>query len=362
MGADRPNAPVAGHPGRVRALTARAVLIALGLVVLGASPAAADPVAPGDYRSEVTGIEPPTEAVSARVLGGDSFLELDVTPGHTVIVLGYAEEPYLRFNPDGTVERNVRSPATYLNDDRLAAVEPPPEARPDAEPVWEQVATGGTYAWHDHRTHWMGSTPPPVARGEVVGGAFDPWRVPLVVDGSPTDVTGTLRYEAAPSPIPWAVLALAAAGALVALGRRAPLLAASGALTLASALAVVLGRAEHGMNPPDAGANPLLWVLPAVALLTGAAATLLGDRRPAVVLALASVASLAGWGLLRISVLLKPVLPSPLPDPLDRAGVALALGAAVGAAWLAVTSGALALPDLEDDPDDSVPADGPTDR
>jgi hypothetical protein len=348
--------PVRTAPRRSWRLAVRAALIGVALTLLSATPAAADPVGPSDFRSEVTGIEPPTEVVAARVLGGDSFLELDVAPGHTVVVLGYAEEPYLRFNDDGTVERNVRSPATYLNDDRLAAVEPPPEARPDAEPVWEQVATGGTYAWHDHRIHWMSSSPPPVERGEAVGGAFDPWRVPLVIDGAPTDVTGTLRYEAATSPLPWAVLAVAAAGLLVVLGRRAPLFAASGALTLVAALAVVLGRAEHGVNPADAGANPLLWALPVVALVAGAAATLLGDRRPTVVLALASVATLAGWGLLRLTVLLRPVLPTPLPDPLDRAGVALALGTAAGAAWLAVTSGALALPDLDDDTDD-VPTD-----
>jgi hypothetical protein len=327
----------------------RALLGGLLLVTAAATPAAADPVAPGDFESRVTAIEPPTPALEARVLGGDSFMELRVQPGTTVVVLGYQGEPYLRFRPDGTVEQNMRSPTTFLNQDRYAGVEPPPQARPDAEPVWEEVAGGGTFAWHDHRIHWMSPVPPPVARGERVGGAYDPWRVPLVVDGAPVHIEGTLLYAEAASPLPWAALALVGSGALALLGRRAPLAAASGALTLVSAVAVALGRAEYQVNPPDADANLLLWLLPGVALAAAVIALLLGDRPPAVIAAVASVATLAGWGLLRIGVLTNPVLPTPVPEALDRAGVALALGISLGAAWLAVTSGALALPPAEEE-------------
>ena len=175
----------------------RIILLALGLVVLAAGPAAADAAAPSDFRSEVTGIVPATDGVDARTRGGDAFLELSVDGGITVIVEGYEGEPYLRFQPDGAVERNRLSSATYLNDDREGGGTIPPEAQaaePGTPPEWERVASGGTYAWHDHRTHWMDEASPDVDRGSSVGGAYDPWRVPIVVDGAPAEVQGTLVY------------------------------------------------------------------------------------------------------------------------------------------------------------------------
>ena len=54
---------------------------------------------------------------------------------------------------------------TYINDDRYGANDLAPSRLQGVdvtalEPDWEQVATDGTFAWHDHRTHWMSSTPP----------------------------------------------------------------------------------------------------------------------------------------------------------------------------------------------------------
>jgi len=178
---------------------ARGVVVALCLILLTASPAAADAAGPSDFRSEVTGIVPEMAGVQAEIRGGDSFLELTVDEGHTVVVEGYQGEAYVRFSPDGTVERNRLSTATYLNDDRRGAgITIPPEAQQadeDTPPDWEQVASGGTYAWHDHRVHWMDDASPNIDRGELVGGAYDPWRVPIVVDGAPAEIQGTLVYE-----------------------------------------------------------------------------------------------------------------------------------------------------------------------
>ncbi len=36
----------------------------------------------------------------------------------------------------------------------------PAHADPPAEPEWETIATEGSFQWHDHRTHWMGTQPP----------------------------------------------------------------------------------------------------------------------------------------------------------------------------------------------------------
>ncbi len=332
---------------RLFPLLPRVVALATALLFLGAGPAMADPAGPSDFRSEVTGIVPDVDGVEAEVRGGDAFLEVHVERGHEVVVEGYSDEPYLRFRADGTVERNRRSPATYVNNDRRGRGSVPADADPTAEPVWEAVASGGTYAWHDHRIHWMQDSRPPVGRGERVLGEYDPWRVAIEVDGTPVVIEGTLTYEDAMSPIPWAALGLLLAALVGWFGRRRAVVAAPAALAVVAALAAVVGRADFSSTP--GGGNPLLWVLPAVALLTAVVALVPAARRVAVIGTLASVASLSGWALLRIGVLTKPVLPSDLPAGLDRATVAAGIGVAVAAAYLAVTSGELRLPDLPDD-------------
>jgi hypothetical protein len=351
------------HPHRLvhRALVGLAG--ALVLLVGTAGPAGADPAGPSDFRSEVTGIEPAVDGVEAAIRGGDSFLELSVDEGIEVTVGGYQGEPYLQFLPDGTVQRNRLSAATYLNEDRKGAVEIPGEVEaamdePTTPPDWETVASGGTYAWHDHRVHWMGEASPPVGRGERVGGAYDPWRVPITVDGTPVDVTGTLTYEEATSPLPWLALAVVVAAGLVLLAKRTGgvrLLA--GALVVAGGLAVVTGRGDFAATPDGTG-NPLLWILPAVAVVTAVAGVGLAGRSAGVVLVLASVAALSGWALFRFEALLKPVLPTELPAGLDRLSLAFALGTAVAGAVVAVTSGTFAFAELEDDEPPPAPEGG----
>jgi len=336
----------------VRSFLLKVLVVALALVGWGAAPAAADPAGPSDFRSDVTGITPEVDGVAAEIRGGDAFLELTVDEGHEAIVYGYETnppKPYLRFTADGTVERNRNATATYINDDRKGGgTIPEPAQDPAAEPDWEVVGDGGTYAWHDHRVHWMGEFDPPVARGERVGGAYDPWVVPIEVDGQPAEVQGTLTFEETASPIPWAALALVAGGLVGWGGRRRAVRSAAAALVAASALALLVGRADFS-STPDAGGNPLLWILPAAALALAVAALVRHRSGTAVVFVLASVATLSGWALLRFQVLLKPVLPSDLSPSLDRASVATAIGVSIASAYLAVTSGALKLPELADD-------------
>ncbi len=316
-------------------------LVTLTGLVGGAEPAAADPPRPTDFRSTVTAVEPAADGVDARVVGGDAFLELQVEEGHEVTVQGYGDEPYLRFLPDGTVERNRRSEATYLNDDRQGAVDLPPEADNGAEPVWEQVADDGTYAWHDHRIHWMGSgTPPGAEPGEVV----QAWTVALTVDGTPVEVSGELVMADGVSPLPWFALGLAGAVLVAAVGRRArhPSLTAAVAVLVAAGGALVVGWGQYSVAPDGSGANPLLVAVPLVALVAAAAGVALRGRTIGPTATLAAAAAVIGWSVLRASVLWTPVLPTDLPYALDRAVTALALGASVAAAGLVVWSGGLA--------------------
>jgi hypothetical protein len=317
-----------------------AVVAALAALVLHAGPAGADPPRPTDYRSTVTGFDPATGVVRAEIVGGDTFLQLTVDDDHEVVVDGYNREPYLRFRADGTVERNRHSPATYLNESRTGQVTLPAEADEEARPDWERVGSGGTYAWHDHRIHWMGAGRP---QGLQPGDKVQDWTVSLVVDGTPATITGTLVLAEGVSPLPWVVLGLVAAGLVVLVGRRHPLRAAPAAVFVAAAGAMVAGTAQYRLVPDGAGANPLLMAVPAAGLGLSAVALGLRGRSPAMPVTLAAAAAVIGWAVLRAPVLWKPVLPTDLPYALDRGLTAAALGLALAAAGLVVWGGGLAV-------------------
>jgi hypothetical protein len=257
------------------------------------------------------------------------------------------------------VEENQRSPATYLNGSRYAQTAAPSDVTEDTEkndpPVYKQVATGGTYAWHDHRIHWMSPQPKADAhRGAIVPG-FDDWKVPMTVDGTAVTVHGQLVYENDVSPIPWIALIVLVAAAVILLGHGTSTFVAGMSMLLASIAALEVGIVAYRSIPSVAGPNPLEIALPAVATVAALLSVLLHRKPLGVVFILASVASLSGWALMRLSVLFNPVLPTDLPFGLDRAATACALGCSVGAAVLAVRSGALVLRlpelDFDDEPD-----------
>ena len=112
-----------------------------------------------------------------------------------VVVLGYDGEPYLKLNTAGTFI-NLNSPATYTNKRTDANVPIPKEVTSTDTPNWYQLSFGDTVWWHDHRAHWMGTKPPDVVqaapdRRHVV---YDPWTIPLLVDGKQVSLNGQLTW------------------------------------------------------------------------------------------------------------------------------------------------------------------------
>jgi hypothetical protein len=170
----------------------------IGVAVLGAGPAAAhggtSDTGPANYRSEIT--DPGAPGLSWRVLGGDNLVELTNTTDSEVVVLGYQGEPYLRFTPGVGVQRNANSPATYLNEDRFGDTEIPPTASAAAEPDWVAVSTTDTYAWRDHRAHWMSrAQPPQVAADPARGHLISSYSILLLLDGMErVTARGELRW------------------------------------------------------------------------------------------------------------------------------------------------------------------------
>ena len=326
-----------------------AALAVVGLV-LGAGPAAADAAKPGDFSSEVTSVEPDPGGFTVETAGGDSFLALTVDEGTEVVVLGYEGEPYLRFSADGTVEQNLNSPATYINNDRYGANDLAPERLQGVdvttlEPDWEEVATDGSFAWHDHRTHEM-RPDSPVPRGESYA-----WSAPVLleVDGAQVEVNGEITFEDAVSPLPWFAVALLVGVALVLLAGRLPEVVPPATVTVVAALATGVAWVGYSSLPAAAGPSIVPAVVGLIALVLGLVGVVVERLRT--VALLAGGVFLATWAVFRLAVLSNPVLPTTVPFGFERLVTAVALGVGVGAVVVAFRSGALTkalLPAVDD--------------
>jgi len=261
----------------------------LGLLAVLAAALAPVPAALADsgspnYSSKLISVTPRVKGLTVRVVDGDDAIELRNMTGRTVIVPGYEAEPYLRFLANGRVEVNVNSPAKYLNEERYGGVAVPKQASAKANPKWQLVAQSGSYAWHEHRVHWMSTDQPP--RVKASGGGelqkvFD-WVVPLTVGDTRVKASGTLwwvptgQLEHADALIATAVAREARQKRATATQNEAA--AAAKASTSGSQAAPAPGAPAQ--RSPDSG-SPLLWGLIAVlgVALAGAVAYALRLRR-----------------------------------------------------------------------------------
>ncbi len=190
---------------RITAVTLLALLLAVGV----ATPASAHGRGSDatNYRAVITAA-PDLDGVTVRVHNADEFLGLTNDTDVEVEVPGYKGEPYLRIGPDGTFE-NANSEAAYLNDDRYAQVTLPPGLDVDAEPDWRRVSGRSVHAWHDHRIHWMSLTPPTAVQEDPsVRQLVNTWAVPIVVDGQEHLIEGELWWEPGGNPLVWLAPAL----------------------------------------------------------------------------------------------------------------------------------------------------------
>lgn len=235
-------------------MLALATLVALVTEAgLPAGALAHGPVAPValDYQARVT--QAP-HGLEAKVVDGDQLMWLRVPSRETVVVLDYRGAPYLRFSPRG-VEINHNSAMYYLNMSPVAAT-PPVRLGPRTRPSWFRVTAAHAYRWHEGRLHALAS----VAR--TPGVTFvGTWRVPVLVDGRATAISGGLWYAGAPSivwfwPIVVLLLCVVAAWRV-----RRPRLDqwTAGLLALAALAAIAVaavGRGLHGR--PDVSVGQLV--------------------------------------------------------------------------------------------------------
>jgi hypothetical protein len=319
-----------------RVLTA--VGLGLGVSVLFASPAFADPAAPTDYQTVIVSVAPATPTIRPSIVGGDSFFELRVDPGVEAFVVGYQGEQYLWFRPDGTVWENQNSPTTYLNASRLGGDSVPDRATADAEPDWKQVAGDGHHAWHDHRSHWMQKARP---FGLGPGDQILESVIPLVVDGVDVDVTVASTWQPSPAPLPaigGAVIGLSLAALAWWFRRRTRIPAITAALPVVL-LAVVVGTWQFLSLPPETGPRLVWWVLPAVAAVC-LGIGIVADRRSSRFVADGALllvgVELSIWAFTKRDGLSAAVIPTDAPAALDRFVTAMALTSGPLLAGLAV--------------------------
>jgi hypothetical protein len=348
-----------GRAGRGAALVA----VAVAVVVTAGAPASAHTASgprPTNYLSTLGSISPPIPGVTVRVVELGNKLQLTNRTNIDVVILGYDDEPYLRVGPRGLYE-NLRSPATYLNRTRAGTTPVPGLAMAtgaSTPPRWQRVSGSHTAIWHDHRIHWMGTSPPlDVQRdADAFHTVIPQWTVAFRYGTRTVAVHGRLDWVPGPSGWPWApvVLAWFLAGVVVASSRRgrraAVSLVALVGVDMAHTITAEVARAGSQLTKTvqffgDNFVSVVVWIVAAV--------TIWGVRRRRIealygmVLVGAMVATVSG--VTDLAYLWKSQLPTIGPHVLARAEVATSLGLGFGLAAGALTALRRATPPLPTD-------------
>ena len=305
------------------------VALAIAACALGVAPSTAfahGAVGATDYRNELTEVTGDATGVEVRLVALGERLEATRTSAAEVVILGYQHEPYLRLDSEG-VWRNTSSPATYLNEDRYAAVVLPPQADAGAAPTWEHLSSGDTVSWHDHRSHWMSPEPPPIVQGEPdLEHVVYEDQIALVVDGREVTI-GTRVTWVPPPDSTWWLVGASAAGAIAIVAvtrwrRSAP------AFTLLGCATALTARPQG-----------IPWLLVAVAAVLVALVALW--RRSTTIAAAAGAVVLA-IAASRLDVFSRALVPGSIPATIQRLLLVAAVAggaASVFAAMLGVASG-----------------------
>jgi hypothetical protein len=161
-----------------------------------------------EYRSNITAVTPSVPGLSFQVLEFADRILMTNHTGKTVTIYGYEGEPYARVLANGTVEQNVRSPATYLNTNFYAQVAVPPIASASAPPRWQVIDRTGQFEWHDHRIHWMSPIPPEKVKNTSRRTLIFDWHVPIAVGSTKGVIDGQLFWMPESSKAPLAAIVL----------------------------------------------------------------------------------------------------------------------------------------------------------
>lgn len=303
----------------VRALGAVcAVVVAVLLAPSGAAAHLRTGTVAVDYGASITSPRPaPGNAFSVGIYQSDRSLHLGVRRGHTVVVLGYLGEPFLRIRAGG-VAVDTRSPTA------AAAGLVPHGRQPASGNGWVLHRGWSSVTWHDGRVQQLR---PGERRGT--------WRVPVIVDGRRESILGLVWRAPSPTLWPWLLAVALVAAVVVALtfrGGAARMRVVCTTLGLASAASAVVVAAGFALS---AYASPGTWIAGVdEALLAAAGAGVIAWGPQVARTAAGAGAGALGLavGLSRGAVFLHPIVLSVLPGTVTRALIAVAVAAGLGAA------------------------------
>jgi hypothetical protein len=338
----------------MRRLITRSALVLVGtlvLIVVAAAPASAHTISgprPSNYRSTVTKIEPPAPGISVRIVDLGAKTQLTNRTSSEATVLGYEDEPYLRIGPSGVFE-NVHSAATYINRTRQGGAVPEGvDTSPTLPPEWRKLSDGNSWAWHDHRAHYMGTSLPPIVQNSP--GKFhhiSVGEIKFVHNGVTSTAFVALDWVPGPSSAPWIpvlVVVFAAALVVAVLPRSWKALACSIAflvlVDMTHTITYEIGRAGANTTKvvgflTGSFVSIIVWigaVFTIIGLWRRRAEALYGAVFVGVMLALVG-------GATDLSSLWKSQLPSVGPDALTRLSVVLLLAGGAGIAVGALVRG-----------------------
>jgi hypothetical protein len=325
-----------------------AVAAVVGAVIVGPAPPAGAHTTGGppasNYRTIIRGIAPPQDGVQASVGPDGEQVELRVTGPARVVVLGYADEPYLRVDRRGVFE-NRGSPAVRLNRART----PSGAVATDVGPTrWVRISTEPVARWHDHRVHWMGGATPEIVReAPDRRHVIDRFRVPLRIDGTAAAIRGELVWEPPPATLAWYGLALGLGGAVLLAARWRPRAALG-----TTALLLAFGEALHiwggwtvssGSVPARLGGDFASLAAIVVLVMTAWWVIRSSPEAAAPGLVIAGLFALVAGGFGELGALSHSTVPTRLDADVARLLVAAALGG--GAALLIAGATRLRVPE-----------------
>lgn len=157
-----------------------------------------------DYRSTVTAISPSSLPIEAIVKGGDDRIRIRNEGSEALLIYGYATDEksgssyvkpneYVRIQPDG-VWVNHASTAFVLNQERYGSGAKAPKVGVPPRYVRE-VRGVPSYTFHDHRIHWMSTSPPPsIDTGDPKRQKVFDWKIPVRYGETRGEIRGTLVY------------------------------------------------------------------------------------------------------------------------------------------------------------------------
>jgi hypothetical protein len=338
---------------RVRRILAT-VVIAVGILVAGASPASAHSVSGtggSNFKTTLPRVSPPIAGLHVKVIESGNRMEVTYTGAQTVYVSGLADDQFLRNDTRGVFE-NLNSTATYIFKTRNG-VDPPDNIDPRDPPVWRKVSGGRTARWHDHRVHWMGRTnPPQVRRAPGDPHVIVPdWQFSIRQGATTAVVHGSLEWVPGPNPVPWFALAFLLLVGMVLLARTAApfipvALAAAILIVVDVAHAYAIGFANAGGVGTRLGQTFAASIVSIPGWAVGAAGIWLLLRKKVdgffAVVFTGLIVAVVG-GIADLNNLSKSQIAFALPSALARPIVATSLGLGFGLA----AAGALAIRRLD---------------